>query len=297
MPRKPGADLPLRVIEAVRAHLAGLGVDAPDIELIRSGANAVLHLPSLHAVARVATVTAEMRRNPADYLQRELAVLRTLVAADIPTTAPATKVDPGPHLTAEGWAFSLIEHRDLSPVDLESHADAVAVGEAYARLAVALEPLATEIGNGDAGHPWPEVDRLLQAGSSLLVPEQVRTIEEMLARLQATEPADPWRPVHGDAHKNNVAWSNGDIVWFDFEDANLRPLAWDLASLHRAWPAAGQVACELLEVDPGSPSMVWHHDFREVYALLWSLVYANWFENAVEPTAERVRLFFEALEE
>lgn len=82
--------------------------------------------------------------------------------------------------------------------------------------------------------------------------------------------------------------SENEVIWYDFEDANRRPRAWDLATLYRSWPAAGEVACRLLHVDPAEPSMRWHHEFREVYALLWNLLYAQRSEAARKPTAVRL---------
>lgn len=136
-------------------------------------------------------------------------------------------------------------------------------------------------------HQGKELDSVIVSGT--VDPSSLARITAVLDGLRATEPGDARQLVDGDAHRVNVARFVGDVVWFDFEDANRRPLAWDLATLRRAWPQAGDTACRLLDVDPHSPSMRWHHELRDAYALLWNLLYAQRYERARQPTAERLR--------
>ena len=113
-------------------------------------------------------------------------------------------------------------------------------------------------------------------------------IVDAVEALKVVEPEDRLRLVHGDAHRVNVARNRGRLVWFDFEDANYRPLAWDLATLRRSWPAAGDEACRRLHIHPSDFSMACHHELREVYALLWNMLYAQRDPRFQPVTRERV---------
>ncbi|MEM9656092.1 MAG: phosphotransferase [Actinomycetota bacterium] len=263
----------------------GLNVDEPSV--LRAGANLVLHLKPHPVVARVATLTAEMRRNPADYLRRERDIATALHQSGVEVIAPTDLVDPGPH-PADGLWFLLMTHRQLEPVDLTSDAEAQAVGRSLADLEAALDDLPVELGAGDSGQPWDEIATLLTTVQATIDSATIARIVDAVEALKAIEPQDPLRLVHGDAHRVNVARSQGRLVWFDFEDANHRPLAWDLATLRRSWPAAGDEACRRLDVHPSDFSMAWHHELREVYALLWNLLYAQRDATFQSATGERL---------
>lgn len=263
----------------------GLRVDEP--EVLGSGANVVIRLSPSPVVARVATLTAEMRRNPADYLRRERDVTTALSDLGQQVVAPTGLVDPGPHQVDGRW-FILMAYRTLEPVDLTSPDDAQAVGRSLADLELAMAGLPPEWGAGDQGHPWEEMARLEATVTSTTQASALARITEAVETLRAIEPDEPWQMVHGDAHRVNVALDQGEVVWFDFEDAKHRPLAWDLATLRRAWPAAGDEACRRLDVDTDGFAMAWHHEVREVYALLWNLLYAQRDDRAKATTAQRL---------
>lgn len=275
------------IIGPLTAAVRRLGVRVGEPDVIRVGANVVVHLQPAPIVARVATLTAEMRGDALDYLRREKETTVALRSRGVRVVSPTTLVDPGPH-TAEGFAFLLLTHVELEPVDLASHDHATRAGRAFAELSMALAELPPEVGRGDEGHPWAEIERLLQTVSPTVDAAAVAHIREMVDTLRTSEPGDAHQLVHGDAHKGNVALHNGEIIWFDFEDANRRPVAWDLATLRRAWPAAGDTACQLLGVDPTSNSMRWHHELREVYALLWHLFLNARLARDPAPAADRL---------
>jgi Ser/Thr protein kinase RdoA (MazF antagonist) len=228
-----------------------------------------------------------MRHNPADYLRRERAVTTALTDLGLHVVAPTGLVDPGPHRVDGRW-FLLMAYRRLEPVDLASPDDARAVGRSLADLERALAGLPPEWGANDRGHPWEEIARLTATVVPTTPACAMARIYEAVDTLRAIEPADPWQMVHGDAHRVNVALDDGEAVWFDFEDANHRPLAWDLATLRRSWPVAGDEACRGLDVDTDGFAMAWHHEFREVYALLWNLLYAQRDHRARAATTERL---------
>lgn len=282
------ADIARPMLAPLVSACAALGLDAGEPRVLGVGANVVIHLAPSPVVARVATLTAEMRGDPVSYLSRERDICRSLADRGIDVVTPTDLVDPGPHLV-DGWAFLLLDHRRLRPVDLDSTADALAAGRSLATLTTALAELPAELCGTDGGQPWAEIETLRRTVGASTDAEAMARIEEAIQRLQATEPDDPWQLVHGDAHRVNVALGEAGIVWLDFEDANRRPLAWDLATLCRAWPAAGAEACRVLGRDPVSVSMRWHHELREVYALLWNLLYAQRYERARPASAERLR--------
>lgn len=281
---EPTAQVVSEVVATVRR--LGLAVDSPAV--LGEGANVVAWLAPAPVVARIATLTAEMRREPELYLHRERDIAAALSSMGMNVIRPTDLVDPGPH-RAGRWTFLLLEHRRLEPLDTTSPQDAEAAGASFADLSKALAGLPPSLGEALPGQPWAEMATLADAVAGTVDPSSWARITAVLDGLRATEPADEWQLIHGDAHRVNVARCDGDVVWFDFEDANRRPLAWDLATLRRAWPQAGDTACRLLSVDPLSPSMRWHHELRDAYALLWNLLYAQRYEHANQPTAERLR--------
>ncbi|MEM7271489.1 MAG: phosphotransferase [Actinomycetota bacterium] len=280
------------LVEPVVRLVETLGVEAAEPRVIRVGANLVVHLAPAPIVARVATLTAEMRGRPLDYLRRERVVCDALMARGVNIVATTDLVDPGPH-EVDGTACLLLNHHRLAPVDFDSSADAVRVGRAFAQLSAALCDLPSHLGGGDGaeaddGQPWEEVAVLMRTVAPTTEASTVDRIAGVVETLRAGEPDDRWQLVHGDAHRSNVALDDrGEIIWFDFEDTNRRPPAWDLASLHRSWPAAGRVAADALGVELGSYSVRWHHELREVYALLWNLLYAQRFPESRAATADR----------
>ncbi len=282
-------DIAWPVLEPLVEAARGLGLEVRHPQVLGAGANVVVHLTPSPVVARVATLTAEMRGTARNYLRRERSISAALDALGMNIITPTDLVDPGPHALA-GQEFLLLKHRPLVALDLDSPAHAELAGSAFAELSAVLADLPETLdGCGeDPGQPWAEIATLTQTVRPTTDAAAIAKIAAVTQQLSDTEPDDPWQLVHGDAHRNNVALLDNQIVWFDFEDANLRPLTWDLATLRRSWPAAGDAACRLLDVDPESPSMLWHHELRELYALLWSLLYAQRYTRYRAATAERL---------
>ncbi len=271
------------VVESVRA----LGVEVDETIILGAGANVVVHLAPSPIVARIATLTAEMRRRPGDYLRREREISSALVGRGVNVIGATDLVDPGPH-EVDGTAFLLLRHHDLTPMNTGSQVDALRVGRAFAELSEALQDLPLRLATGAEGQPWEEIAVLVDTVSPTSTAATTDRISDVVDLLRQGEPEDPWQLVHGDAHRVNVAADDkGQITWFDFEDANRRPLAWDLATLLRSWPNAGREACRLLSTNPDSYSMRWHYELREVYALLWNLLYAQRFARTRAATARR----------
>lgn len=274
----------IRPLVAAATRL-GLRVDEPVV--LSAGANVVVHLVPSPVVARVATMTADMRGGAYSYLKRERDICRALTKRGLDVVGPTDLVDPGPH-TMGDRTFLLLDHRELHPINLDSAKDAAEVGQALAALVTALAELAPEVGRGDEGHPWDEIDRLVATVAPTTDGAAIELIQRYIEDLKATEPDSRFQLVHGDAHRVNVAYGESGIVWLDFEDANRRPLAWDLATLRRSWPAAGLEACRILGVDQTDPEMMWHHNLREVYALLWAMYSGTCYRRARDAGAQRL---------
>ena len=270
----------------------GLRVDAPTV--LGAGANVVVHLAPSPVVARVATMTADMRGGAFSYLRRERDICQALIERGVDVAGPTDLVDPGPHSMGDR-AFLLLGYQELRPVDLDSDSDATATGRALADLLTVMAELPPEVGGGDEGHPWQELDRLLTALATTTDRTAIETIGRYVESLRASEPVVATQLVHGDAHRVNVAYGRSGITWFDFEDANHRPMAWDLATLNRSWPAAGSVACTALGVDPTEPVMVWHHALREIYALLWAMYAGQCYQRAKSGANKRLAAWLDQL--
>lgn len=277
-----------------------LGLEVRQPRVLGVGANVVVHLAPSPVVARVATLTAEMRTTSGtaiSYFQRERDITTALSKNGHNTIAPTAVVDPGPH-DVDGLQFLLLQYRALEPLDLSSKEHAVLAARAFVELSEALAGLEQGTGSSgfdsDRGHPWNEINMLLRTVRDATDPVALTRIMDVLGQLRDAEPDEPQQLVHGDAHRVNVAFSDGEIVWIDFEEANYRPQTWDLATLRRSWPDAGEEACRLLGVDPNSSSMRWHFELREIYALLWSQLMSQRLVRARRPAATRLAEWMKA---
>ncbi len=269
-PRSPQTQVALDELTIAARQL---GLRFNNAHVLRNGANLVVHLAPLPVVARVATLTGEVRGGGRAQLERELVVTAMLGTRGIRVPGPTTLADPGPHQAGNHW-FSLLERVELTPLSRDSDAYALRVAESFAELSRAMAEFPDSVRVEGDGHPWSEIARLLTVLRPTIPAQAAIRIVDVVRRLRGCEPGDQHHLVHGDAHRGNVGMSEGEIMWFDFEDANRRPLAWDVATLRKSWPSAGDKVCELLNVDPNSPSMMWHRELRDVYALLWQLFYA-----------------------
>ncbi len=76
------------------ARRLALPADGPAV--LSSRGNLLLHLAPAPVVARVATLSAWLRRDPQAWLVREVAVAQYVAARGGPVVRPAPAVDPGP---------------------------------------------------------------------------------------------------------------------------------------------------------------------------------------------------------
>lgn len=222
---------------AVRAAVAlgrrhGLRCDDPAV--LSDRGNALVWLRPFPVVARVATLTAFTRRDPAAWLAREVAVARHVAAAGGPVVPPSDVLDPGPHaedgLTLTCWRH--VRLGDRAPTAVEAGATLAGF---HAASASCPEPLA---------ELTPVRDQIADALDALdAVGTDVRALRrEHASVLAGLDLGGPHGVLHGDAHPGNLVSVAGRLLWTDLEEACRGPLAWDLAVLSRTTALDGAAA-------------------------------------------------------
>lgn len=185
-------------------------------ELIREGENVLYRLPG-GVVARIA------RAGQQRAAQKELQVTRWLTAARVPVVRPLDGLK-APVLVGERavtfWD-ELPEHeqgtttdvakllRELHSLDLPSSVDLPELAP-FVRLAERIET------------------------ATSLAPQEREWLHKRLSELQEAyaelPPGIPWRLVHGDAWRGNIASTADGPVLLDFERCAYGPPEWDLVS-------------------------------------------------------------------
>jgi len=189
--------------------------------------NTMVHLAPLPLVARVATGTGLVRSGTA-WLAREVEVARYVAAVGAPAVRPSTLLDRGPH-THDGIAvsfWSLVAIRP-EPADLE------AASRSLRRCHEALDGYAGEL---PALGVIDETLRLLDHPrvAASLSDEDRHLLDRFAARWNgAREFLDGvrMRPLHGDAHLQNLCCTEAGPIWGDWGDVFAGPIEWDLACL------------------------------------------------------------------
>ncbi len=256
------------VLAAIVGFAATHGVRVEEPVVLSHSSNVVLHLAPAPVVARIANVTAAGRDRPDRSLARELALTGHLSALGLPTTPPSGELPPGPHRIAGRWV-SFVEHVVLEPV---RDAEAARVGHA---LADVLGALATV---DDADRLF---DRSLADEADVVlgrlqgrIDEDDRQLLLEWRREAFPGPVDEAQPVHADPHRTNVGRrADGELVWFDFDDAVRDSPLVDLSTLIRSWPAAGAVACGRLGVDPDGAEIARYVEQREAWGGIWGQMF------------------------
>jgi phosphotransferase family enzyme len=254
---------------AIRAALAvarseGIAVREPVV--VRDRTNVLVHLAPAPIVARVPLTLALLRRPEWHAAEVELAAW--LARAGAPVAPLADVVDPGPH-EREGLLVSLWRYIDHDRGRFEP---AVA-GRSLRCLHDVL---------GGYPHELPQFERLDEIERLLdrLEPSTTASADELVglrdvhARLEAQPRSFHRRPLHGDAHFENILWSSDGPLWSDLENACSGPLELDLACLtwrnaagtKAALAAYGQHRADVLEaVTP----------YLALFLAVWTIVIAQ----------------------
>jgi len=230
------ADRRARCVAAATAVARTQGLRVADPEVISEGSRVLVHLRPAPVVARVAASTPGVRPDVGIWLEREVAVAAFLAGRGARVVPPTDLVPPGPHragsLTVTLWAF--VDHAPGARLDGAS------AGRALAELHEALAPYPGELPFLDPA--LDEVARLLDAveRAGALAPgdaDRLRLEHGDIDR--AIRAADHVQPLHGDAWTGNLVVSQGGLLWTDFEDVCIGPIAWDLACLRMDCPTDG----------------------------------------------------------
>lgn len=249
-----------------------LGVPCHSPVVLHDGSNVVVHLRPAPVVARVATLTADIRPGIEAWLTRDIAVARHLVACGVPATRPLS--DP----VAVDGAVAVLWH-------YEPHDPSVSFSPASvaSRLAALHAALASFDGELPRLAPCDDLDRALALVSLPAV------VAEENTRLRAALSEFPVRPLHGDAHPGNLLATPSGPVWNDFEDAWLGPLGWDLACLRTSGRVDGAAAVAAYPGVVSREELAVCVELRELFGVVWRFVVATRFPARRGEAEERLR--------
>lgn len=253
------------LLSALAEFARGHGVQVEDPIVLSGTSNIVVHLAPAPVVARVPHVTASGRDRPEVSLARELAVVGHLADCGIPTTAPSRELPAGPHrIGGDDWA-SFVEYVELAPV---SDDDAARAGESLVEVIDAMAGMQDPSGYFDRSLA-DEADVSLALLEGRIDESDRRLLLELRAEAMTEARADA-QVIHADPHRANIGRRrDGELVWFDFDDAvHDSPLV-DLATLQHSWPEAGEVACRRLGIDPDGPELARFVRQRVAWGDIW----------------------------
>jgi Ser/Thr protein kinase RdoA (MazF antagonist) len=241
-------------LAAAVALVERLGLPAGEPVVLSNRGNLLVHFPAAALVARVATLTAWTRREPFQWLAREVAVARYVAGRGGPVVPPAHGVDPGPHWQ-DGFAISLWEH--VAPGAAARPSAAVPeqptpqeCGALLARFHAIARDCPAEL--GDLSPATEQVtdalavierERLADAATVTRLRAAHASILDDIGRVSVDVPR---LVLHGDAHAGNVmrvagarAGSGSAWAWADLEETTRGPAGWDLATLTARYDEAG----------------------------------------------------------
>jgi Ser/Thr protein kinase RdoA (MazF antagonist) len=233
-------------VAVARAH----GLRCDDAVVLRDQLNVLVHLRPAPVVARVAGTIAAVRPG-ATWQRRELAITSHLAAAGAPVVAPSDELPPGPH-EHDGRVVSFFEHVDV----LDAPADPVAAGEGLRFCHEALRdfdgslPVLSGVTEAEALLAKLAAEESIDRATAHGLLDRILELHATLGSLRA-----PIRPLHGDAHLNNVLNTPAGPLWNDWEDTCVGPLGWDAACLTLTRDggerAKAALAASGIDLDPG----------------------------------------------
>lgn len=260
------------------------GLPGADPVILSCRGNLVVHLAPAPVVAKVATLTAWTRRDPFDWLAREVSVADYAARRGGPVVPPTGLAEPGPHRSG-GLAVSLWTY--LPPA-----ADPPGPRPGPAEVGAALAALHGALDGYPARLPWlsPALDQVTEGLAALdaghvLGPARLAALRIRHAEIRAGLDRVDGPPVvlHGDAHGGNLLAGPDGWLWIDLEETCHGPLAWDLAVLASAHGMAteeSQVALDAYAAAsdrpvPGPGALARFARARDLEAAVWALGMAH----------------------
>ncbi len=281
--RVPATDETAEIDRVNRAGVAAaialarqLGLPDADPQVLSSRGNLLVRLCPAPVVARMATLTAQSRREPAAWLAREASVAGYVAARGGPAVSPTSMVLPGPYWQ-DGLAVTLWDYVPPSPLRPKP----AEAGAALARLHHTAAGCRAEL-----GYLTPAREQISDGLAALerddvLEPATLDALRTRHARILAELPESGRSIVlHGDAHPGNLLAADGGWCWVDLEETCRGPVEWDLAVLAGQSGDGAEAAlrgyadtagCAL----PSPGSLVPFTRARQLEAAVWALCMAH----------------------
>ena len=283
-----------RAVTAAAAVAQRLGCAVGEPRLLSKRGNVLVHLAPLPLVARVATLSAVTRHDPAAWMRREVEVSARAADRGGPVHRPSRLVDPGPHrhdgLSVTYWPLVRSSDRVAGPAELGTtlaglhRATAGHPGrlpvlvQAREQISEGLDLLA-----GTGGAPPALVSSLRQAH-----------VEVLDALASAAPSAGPDTVLHGDAHAGNLLDTPDGWCWIDLEETGRGPVEWDLAVAsggRERGPDAADVLAAYAEATgtqpPDERRLVPFRRARLLEAAVWALSLARFRPDRYAEPASR----------
>jgi hypothetical protein len=269
-PHRSGEASALAAAQAVaREH----GVACDDAVRIAAGSNVLVHLKPAPVVARVMTGTAGLHDDAEQWLAREVAVGSFLAERTNLVVPPTDVLPPGPYeqdgLWMTLWKFVPHDEQARPP-------DPGELGRSLRGLHAALAEFPGDLAPLSEIRDW--LGRLL-AELRPSPPLTQRDIDGLRFELDELTPlvfdsSLSAQALHGDASMSNLLRTDSGLVWNDFEDVCVGPVAWDIAGLvasARARGHDGNVTDELLAAygDPGVEGLEIFLEAHALYDIVW----------------------------
>lgn len=276
--REDRAAVTARAVAAAKTVAESYGLKVEDPEVLADAYAVRVHLRPAPVVARVSTFTALLREPIETWLARELSVVGFLAARGAPVVPPSDALPPGPH-QHDGLHISF--WRYVQPVSDSPPAPEV-TGKMLSELHDVMREYPGELPL--LAPPFNDIPRglaRLERIGNVLPAEDLAMLKEradhLLPRLQRL--TDPLQPLHGDAHGNNLIPTRQGLLWNDFEDTCLGPIAWDVSSL--AFADSDAAAAYPNAPDPATLEL--YRQVRLLHGVVWVFALLPEFSEWAEP--------------
>ncbi|MGY1771759.1 phosphotransferase family protein [Blastococcus sp. SYSU D00813] len=269
-------------VAAARAVAAGAGLRPTDPRVLADGVNVVVHLAPAPVVARVATLTRDLRPDATVPFGREVALATALAGAGAGVVPPSDLLPPGPHvrggLVVSFWRYVEVRPERPGPAEVARE-----LGTLHEHLAAVPPPDGEPL-----DRPLQDLAAFAAAGPRWGATDaQVGRLRERLAALRPRL-AGEVGALHGDAHPGNLLATAGGWRWTDLEDTSPGPRAWDLACLRLTTRLDGRAALDAVPGSPTDAELAPWLELRRLHAAVWTAVLAT--HRPVHRAAARERL-------